>query len=69
MNSWTVRSMCLFSGSRRSKLPYSSVLILVLAAREGKYCSCADVYVVRTMKEVMLGRFSRITARTFWVGT
>ena len=29
MNSWTVRNMCLFSGSRRSKLPYSSVLILV----------------------------------------
>ena len=64
MNSWTVRNMCLFSGSRRSKLPYS----IGLVAREGKYCSCADVKVVRTMKEVMLGRFSRITTRTFWVG-
>ena len=29
MNSWTVRNMCLFSGSRRSKLPYSSVLMSV----------------------------------------
>ena len=38
-----------------------------LAAREGKYCSCADVKVVRTMKEVMLGRLFRITTRTFWV--
>ena len=27
MNSWTVRNMCLFSGSRRSKLPYSSPLL------------------------------------------
>ena len=25
-----------------------------LVAREGKYCSCTDVKVVRTMKEVML---------------
>ena len=42
MNPWTVRSMCLFSGSRRSKLPCSSVLILVwLLGR----VSCADVNV------------------------
>jgi len=39
-----------------------------LADREGKYCSCVDVKVVRTMKEVMLGHFSRIITRTFWVG-
>ena len=64
MNSWTVRNMCLFSGSRRSKLPYS----IGLVAREGMYCSYTDVNVVRTVKEVMLGRFSRITTRTFWVG-
>ena len=29
MNTWKVRRMCLFSGSRRSELPYSSVLISV----------------------------------------
>ena len=40
---------------------------LMIFFRECKYCSCADVNVVRTVKEVMLGRFSRITTRTFWV--
>ena len=61
--------MCLFSGSRRSKLPYSSGLILVWLLGRVSIVLARDVYVVRTMQEVMLGRFSRITARTFWVGT
>ena len=59
--------MCLFSGSRRSKLPYSSVLISVWLLGRVSIVLGADVR-NRKMKEVMLRRFSRITTRTFWVG-
>ena len=45
MNSWTVRNMCLLSGSFRSKLPYSSVLILVSMLRR------ASIFLARMLKQ------------------